>query len=239
MFLSGGFDLSGNIVSEKSENIHTVSAAAPKPVYCFFKRAADILLSLIASAVLLPVFLVISLLIKAEDNGPVLYAHTRAGLNGKSIKVYKFRSMKQGADRLEDFLTSEQIEEYKKEYKLSHDPRISKIGGFLRRTSLDELPQIPINILFLGNMSIVGPRPVMEEETLLYGDDRSLLLSAKPGLTGYWAAYSDKTTGYASGKRQEMELYYVKNRSVMLDIKIILKTVETVFRKAGDSQIDR
>lgn len=230
--------MSGNIVSEKNEKLHS-AAAEPKPFYCFAKRAADILLSLIASVVLLPVFLVISLMIKAEDGGSVLYAHARTGLNGKPIKVYKFRSMKQGADRLEDFLTPEQIEEYKKEYKLSRDPRISRIGGFLRRTSLDELPQIPINILFLGNMSIVGPRPIMEEETELYGENRELLLSAKPGLTGYWAAYSDKTTGYASGKRQEMELYYVKNRSVLLDIKIILKTVETVFRKAGDAQIDR
>ncbi len=224
-----------NFVSEKSENIHTVSVGAPKPVYALFKRSADIVLSLIASAVLLPVFIVISLLIRAEDGGPALYAHTRTGLNGKLIKVYKFRSMKQGADKLESFLTAEQIEEYKKEYKLPHDPRISRIGRFLRRTSLDELPQIPINILFLGNMSIVGPRPVMEEETLLYGEDRSLLLSVKPGLTGYWAAYSDKNTGYASGKRQEMELYYVQSRSVLLDIKIILKTVTTVLKKAGES----
>ena len=205
-----------------------------KPIFDIAKRAADIFISLAASLVLLPIFLIIAAIIKAEDGGSVLYAHNRIGRNGEAIKVYKFRSMKIGADQLEKFLTPEQISEYKTEYKLTDDPRVSRIGKLLRKTSLDELPQIPLNILLRGDMSIVGPRPVMEEETYLYGENRAALLSVKPGLTGYWAAYADKDTGYSSGKRQEMELYYINNRSVFLDIKIILKTVETVFRKAGE-----
>ena len=205
-----------------------------KPIFDFLKRAADIIISLAASLVLLPIFLIIAAIIKAEDGGSVLYAHLRTGKDGVPIKVYKFRSMKIGADQLEKFLTPKQIAEYKTEYKLTDDPRVSRIGKLLRKTSLDELPQIPLNILLKGDMSIVGPRPVMDEETYLYGESRHLLLSVKPGLTGYWAAYAGKDTNYSSGNRQKMELYYINNRSVLLDIRIILKTVETVFRKAGE-----
>ena len=140
--------------------------------------------------------------------------------------------MKKDADDIGKYLTPEQQELFKKEYKLRNDPRVTKTGRFLRRTSLDELPQILINVLILGNMSVVGPRPVVMDETLLYGENRNAFLSVKPGLTGYWAAYADKNTCYENGSRQEMELYYVKNRSVLLDIKIILKTVGTVIRKA-------
>lgn len=98
----------------------------------------------------------------------------------------------------------------------------------LRRTSLDELPQIFMNVLILGNMSVVGPRPVVNEETMLYGEARDAFLSVKPGLTGYWAAYADKDTSYEDGSRQKMELYYVGNRSAALDIRIIFRTVITV-----------
>lgn len=203
-----------------------------KTAYDIFKRLADIIMTLIASVILLIPCAVIALLILAEDGGPVIYAHSRVGKGGKPLKVYKFRSMKKDADDIGKYLTPEQQELFKKEYKLKNDPRVTKIGRVLRRTSLDELPQILINVLILGNMSVVGPRPVVMDETLLYGENRNAFLSVKPGLTGYWAAYADKNTGYENGSRQEMELYYVKNRSVLLDIKIILKTVGTVIRKA-------
>ncbi len=225
-----------NILADKNKYDIAESAsviAEDKPVFDFFKRIADIVLSLAASVVILPLCIIIAAVIRLSDGGNVLYAHSRMGRNGKMIKVYKFRSMKPGADKLSDFLTPEQIELYKKEYKLRDDPRVSRIGAFLRKTSLDELPQIFINVLILGNMSLVGPRPVLEEETLLYGENRSAFLSVKPGLTGYWAAYADDRTSYSDGSRQEMELYYVANRCVALDLKIILKTVFTVFRKAG------
>ena len=206
--------------------------AEKKTGFGFFKRAADILMSFVASLIILIPCAVIALLILAEDGGPVIYAHSRVGLGGKPIKVYKFRSMRRDADNMEKYLTPEQQEEFKKEYKLKNDPRVTRIGSVLRRTSLDELPQIFMNVLIQGNMSVVGPRPVVEEETMLYGDDRETLLSAKPGLTGYWAAYANKNTNYENGSRQQMELYYVTHRSALLDLKIIFKTVETVIRKA-------
>lgn len=208
------------------------SPAEKKRTYEFFKRAADILLSVIASLIILIPCAVIALLIFAEDGGPVIYAHSRVGQGGRPIKVYKFRSMKRDADNMEKYLTPVQQEEFKKEYKLNNDPRVTKIGRLLRRTSLDELPQIFMNVLILGNMSIVGPRPVVNEETLLYGESRDAFLSVKPGLTGCWAAYADKNTGYENGSRQKMELYYISRRSAFFDLKIIFKTVSTVVRKA-------
>lgn len=222
-----------DVISGETESTASDGYTAERKIaYDIIKRAADIIMTLIASVILLIPCAVIALLILAEDGGPVIYAHSRVGKDGKTIKVYKFRSMKKDADDIGKYLTPEQQELFKKEYKLKNDPRVTKIGRVLRRTSLDELPQILINVLILGNMSVVGPRPVVMDETLLYGENRDALLSIKPGLTGYWAAYADKNTGYENGSRQKMELYYVKNRSVMLDIKIILKTVGTVIRKA-------
>ena len=220
---------------EKEQNGTSAEYCSPaekKRAYEFFKRAADILLSFIASIILLIPCAVIALLIFAEDGGPVIYAHSRVGRDGKPIKVYKFRSMKRDADDMGKYFTPRQQEEFKKEYKLKNDPRVTKTGRVLRRTSLDELPQIFMNVLILGNMSVVGPRPVVNEETMLYGEAREAFLSVKPGLTGYWAAYADKNTSYEDGSRQKMELYYVGNRSVLLDLKIIFKTASTVIRKA-------
>lgn len=220
---------------EKEQNGTSAEYCSPaekKRAYEFFKRAADILLSFIASIILLIPCAVIALLIFAEDGGPVIYAHSRVGRDGKPIKVYKFRSMKRDADDMGKYFTPRQQEEFKKEYKLKNDPRVTKTGRVLRRTSLDELPQIFMNVLILGNMSVVGPRPVVNEETMLYGEAREAFLSVKPGLTGYWAAYADKNTSYEDGSRQKMELYYVGNRSVFLDLKIIFKTASTVIRKA-------
>ena len=139
--------------------------------------------------------------------------------------------MKMNADDLESHFTKEQLEIFKSEFKIEDDPRINKVCKFLRKTSLDELPQL-LNIL-QGNLSIVGPRPVVEEELENYGDLTDKFLSVKPGLTGYWQAYVRNDANYASGKRQKMELYYVDNRSFWFDIKIIFKTVSSVFQKTG------
>ena len=159
--------------------------------------------------------------------------------------IYKFRSMKNGADDLEAMLTPKQLEEYKREYKLDDDPRLigykkvgdSKkcFGGIIRRLSIDELPQILFNICILGNMSIVGPRPILESElsehyTLF---EQSVLLSVKPGLTGYWQAYARNDVGYEEHRRQNMELYYVNNQSVWLDVKILFKTISSVILRKG------
>ena len=216
-----------------------------KPVFDFFKRTFDIIVTFIASLFLILPIIVIAITIVAKDKGSPFYFQKRIGKNSKEIKVCKFRSMKIGADNLEKTLTPEQLEEYKKEYKLKDDPRLigyvnpgdgSKcFGAKIRKASIDELPQIFWNILIRGNMSIVGPRPIIESELLenYSPEEQKLLLSVKPGLTGYWQAYARNNIGYVDGERQKMELYYVHNRSVLLDIKILFKTVGAVLRGRG------
>lgn len=202
-----------------------------KPFYECIKRIFDLIVSLVTVIVLSPILLVIALAIRLEDRGPILYRAQRVGRGGKPITVYKFRSMRMNADRLEDMLTPEELEEYKKNFKLEHDPRITKVGAFLRKTSLDELPQL-FNILS-GTLSLVGPRPVLQEETELYGDKRNLLLSCKPGLTGLWQVSGRSNVTYENGRRQALELQYVSQRSLWLDIKILFWTVGAVVRMDG------
>jgi lipopolysaccharide/colanic/teichoic acid biosynthesis glycosyltransferase len=209
-----------------ASNTHSVK---PKPIYDFVKRVFDIVWSLIGLIVLSPVFIILSILVKTTSEGPVFFAHKRVGKGGKTIKIYKFRSMVTNAEELIKQFTPEQKAEYEKNFKLENDPRITKIGNFMRKTSLDELPQL-INIL-KGDISIVGPRPVMDVETKIYGNYRNMLLSVKPGLTGFWAANGRSHTTYT--RRRAMEIYYVKNRSVLLDLKIIFKTFISVFKREG------
>lgn len=229
----------------KIRDVQRTEEPIKKPLYDFFKRAFDIAVSLIASIVLLLPTIMISILISAKDKGNPFYFHERIGKNGAVIRVCKFRSMKKGADDLERMLTPEQLEEYRKEFKLRDDPRLigyknpgdgrKCFGAKLRRMSIDELPQIFFNILVKGNMSVVGPRPILREELEknYTPEEQKLLLSIKPGLTGYWQVYARNDAEYVSGKRQEMELYYIRNRSFWLDIKIIFKTAGVVLRKKG------
>ncbi len=214
-----------------TEVTQTDSEFHKKPVYEAIKRTFDLLVSLAAVIVLSPVLLAIALAIRIEDGGPVLYKAQRVGRYGKPVTVYKFRSMRLHADRLEDMLTPEELAEYHKNYKLTSDPRVTKVGALLRKTSLDELPQL-FNIL-MGQLSLVGPRPVLQEETELYGDKRRLLLSCKPGLTGLWQSRGRSNVTYENGRRQEMELRYVRERSLWLDFKILLWTVKAVVRMDG------
>ena len=202
-----------------------------KPLYELGKRLFDLAVSLVAVVVLSPVLGIICLAVLAEDGGPVLYRAARVGRYGKPIKVYKFRSMRKNADRLEDHLTPEELEEYHRNFKLEKDPRITKVGAFLRKTSLDELPQL-FNII-AGSLSLVGPRPVLQEETELYGEDRDLLLSAKPGLTGLWQAKGRSNITYEDGRRQALELEYVRTRGFLLDLRILVWTVGAVIRMDG------
>ena len=201
-------------------------------IYAFTKRTFDIVSSLLFLVVFSWLYLVLAVLVKCGDGGKVFYFHERVGKNGKTIRIPKFRTMKPNADKLADMLTPEQLEQYKREYKIDNDPRITRIGKFLRRTSLDELPQIWS--IFIGQLSVVGPRPLMREEVEeKYGRDADRLLSVKPGLIGYWASHGRSNCTYESGERQKMELYYVDNRSVGLDIKIIFKTMIGVLKKEG------
>ncbi len=197
--------------------------------YKFFKRITDIILSFILLIGLFPAFAIISLAIKLESKGPILFKHTRIGKDGKIIKIYKFRSMVENAEDLIQKFTPEQMKEYEENYKLSDDPRITKVGKFLRKTSLDELPQL-INII-KGDLAIIGPRPVVANELKKYGTNIKKFLSVTPGLTGYWAANGRSCTSYE--QRMQMELYYIDNLSLKMDVMVFFKTIEAVVRRKG------
>lgn len=206
-----------------------ISDIPNKKVYKVIKRVIDIILSFMGLIILSPIFLIIAIAIKIDSKGPVFFAHNRLGKNGKNINIYKFRTMCDHAeDMIKDF-NDEQKREFKENYKLSNDPRITKVGAVLRKTSLDELPQM-LNIL-KGDLSIIGPRPIIEEEIEKYGPNKAKFLSVKPGLTGYWQANGRSNTSYED--RIKMELYYVDNMSLWLDIKLFFKTILVVIKKDG------
>lgn len=216
------------IKTEDEENKKT------KIAYKFIKRVIDIIGSIIGIVILIPVTAIVYMARKIlkEDDGPLFYEHLRYGKNGKQFRLYKFRSMCMHADKkLKEYLESneEARKEFEKNQKLKNDPRITKLGNFLRKTSLDELPQM-LNIL-KGEMSFIGPRPVVDGEIEKYGTNKAKLLSVKPGLTGYWQVNGRSNTTYE--ERMNMELYYVDNCSLWLDIKIFFKTFIAVFKKEG------
>jgi len=203
-----------------------------KPIYAFFKRGFDIFVSFLVMTLFCWLYLILALVVKCHDGGTAFYAHKRKGLNGKTIYVHKFRSMKMNADNLEEELTEEEIDKYREEYKLEDEKRVTKVGVFLRKTSLDEFPQFWD--VFVGKMSIVGPRPLMPcEVEEKYGADAEKLLSVKPGIVGWWAVNGRNKCTYASGERQRLELYYVDNRGAKLDLKIIFKAFGAVFKREG------
>ena len=206
---------------------------APKRYgYRFVKRAFDIVASGLFLIIFCWLFAILAIMVKCGDGGKIIYKHPRMGKNGKPITISKFRSMRPDADKLERTLTPEQLEEYKREFKIDEDPRITRVGRFLRKTSLDELPQVWD--IFVGRISVVGPRPVVKEEACeKYGPDAAKLLSVKPGMIGWWAANGRSNVTYESGERQKLELYYVDNCSVLLDIKIIFKTIISVIKRDG------
>jgi len=209
--------------------------ARGKKTYDTVKRFCDVVGSLAGLIVLSPVFLIISLLIVFERSGKrVFFKQRRLGMGGKPIYIYKFRTMIDNAEDVRRWLNKEQLAQYYSEYKVEEDPRVTKVGKFLRRTGLDELPQL-VNIL-KGELSIVGPRPIQESETALYGKDKALLLSIRPGLTGYWQAYCSGDTTYTNRKRQRMEIHYVLHRNLLWDIKICFATFGAIVRKAKRGQ---
>ena len=198
-------------------------------MYRIIKRILSILFSVISIIVLSPLFIIISLIVKISSKGSVFFIHERIGLKGKKFKLIKFRTM---VDNAEDMIASfnpEQKKEWEENFKLKDDPRITKIGKFLRKTSLDELPQL-INIL-KGDMSFVGPRPIVEDELSWYGDNKEKLLSVKPGLPGWWAVNGRSDVPYP--ERCDFELYYVDRVSFGFDLLILVKTLGAIVRKDG------
>lgn len=202
--------------------------------YLFWKRFFDILCSFLAIAILSPLLLILFIVQLFLTKGHPIFYDRRVGQHGKRIYVYKFRSMAYDAEtNIDKYLTPEQKEIWLRERKLDNDPRITKFGRFLRKTSIDELPQL-FNILF-GSMSFVGPRPLSEREWLEHFDDegRRVLGLAKPGLTGYWQAYGRSNVTFESGERQRMELEYFAKRNLWFDFMILLKTIPAVFNEDG------
>lgn len=218
-----------NIYALENTEVSNENILKRQSPYRYIKRFMDVILATIALVVLSPIFLIIAIAIKIESNGPVFFKHTRIGKNGKIIKLYKFRSMVINAEELIKSFTPEQMKEYKENYKLTNDPRITKIGKFLRKTSLDELPQL-LNII-KGDLSIIGPRPVVTDELEKYGANTEKFLSVTPGLTGYWAANGRSCTTYK--QRMQMELYYIDNLSLKMDVKVFFKTIEAVIKREG------
>lgn len=219
--------------SDVGTQVNDLAGDIAKGLTLATKRLIDICGALVGIAILLPLTVVVAIINFAnKENGPLFYSQKRIGKNGKYFKMYKFRSMVVGADEILKKLLEEN-EDLRKEFeetrKLQDDPRITKVGRFLRKTSLDEFPQF-INVL-KGEMSLVGPRAVIDGEIEKFGEHKEEVLSVKPGITGYWAANGRSNTSY--DERVEMETYYANNISILLDIQILLKTVISVIKKEG------
>jgi undecaprenyl-phosphate galactose phosphotransferase len=197
------------------------------------KRLFDLTLSVLMLPILLPTILIIGVLIKLDSRGPIFYTQERVGKNGKKFKVIKFRSMYTNAyELLKEFLEKnpELRQEYETFRKLKNDPRVTKVGKFLRKTSLDELPQI-FNVL-KGEMSLVGPRPVTKEEIDKYYKDYAIYYyEVLPGITSLWQISGRSDTSY--DERVELDVWYVKNWNLWLDIVILIKTIKVVLKREG------
>lgn len=216
----------GNDASVAAANATT--AYVKKPVFDFFKRVFDVVASFLGLVILSPLFLVVAILIFAEDKGNPFYCQTRIGKNGKPFKMFKFRSMCKDADQLLPQL-QELNEVDGPVFKIKDDPRITKIGKAIRRCSIDELPQL-LNIL-IGNMSVVGPRPPLPNEVEQYTECQLQRLSIKGGLTCIWQVSGRSDLPFEDWV--EMDLDYIRRRSPLLDLKLILLTVRIVFTGKG------
>lgn len=196
-----------------------------KKGYLFFKRVIDILGSIVGLILFLPISVLISIAIKIEDpKGKILFCQERVGINNKTFKMYKFRSMVSNAEELLKDI-SELNEMDGPVFKIKEDPRITKVGKFIRKTSLDEIPQF-FNIL-KGDMTLVGPRPPLECEVDNYGDYEMQRLTVKPGLTCYWQIGGRNSIDFK--KWVELDLKYIEERNIFVDIKIIFKTFFVLF----------
>lgn len=213
--------LEGNVVKERS-----------KILYKVIKRTFDIVVSLVGCIFLLPIIIIVKIsYLISKDHNSIFYTQTRIGKNGKEFKLYKFRSMIPNADKVLKKLLKNPIykDEWERNQKLENDPRITKMGKILRKTSLDELPQM-INVL-KGDMSMIGPRPLVKGELDAHHGNHAIYESVRPGISGWWAVNGRSATTYE--KRLELEYYYCENCSLILDIKCFFMTITTVLHKKG------
>lgn len=199
-------------------------------VYLFIKRVLDILISLTGIILLFPISIVIKLLyIINKDKYTIFYKQERVGKNGKAFIMYKYRTMIPNASNYLTEVISNNKYEWKKYRKIGNDPRITKIGRILRKSSIDELPQL-INVL-KGDMSLIGPRPLLKGELDYYKGNHDKYEKYKPGITGYWACNGRNNINYK--ERLKLEYYYCDNIGLFLDIKIFLKTIIIIIKRVG------
>ncbi len=225
----GEVAVADSVVEVKEQERDLIIIVKGGKIYSLFKRLFDIFCSFIAIIVLSPVLLIIGLLVKLTSKGPVFYVSTRIGKDGKPFKFYKFRSMKKDAEKeLVNLL--EQNETQGITFKMKDDPRITKFGKFIRKTSLDELPQL-FNIL-KGDMSIVGPRPCTDREYALYSEKDKKRLLVPQGLTGEWQTRGRSDTTFDEMVDMDLE-YITSKRGFWYDIKLILLTIPAVLKSKG------
>ena len=209
-----------------------LTAGAPKKGgagYLVAKRVFDVVFSAGVCIVLAIPVVAACAAICIDTPGKPFFRQERIGQGGKRIYIFKLRTMVSDAhEHPEKYMTASQLETWKREQKLDNDPRITRVGRVLRRTSLDELPQF-INVL-TGDLSVIGPRPVTLEETYEYGDARDEVLACRPGITGWWAATDRNDSTWQSGQRQARELFYVRHQSLGLDARVFVKTFKAMRR---------
>ncbi|WP_084764994.1 sugar transferase [Clostridium intestinale] len=206
------------------ENQLDIEREESKLMYNFVKRFIDIFCSSLGILLLSPVFIVVGTIIKLDSKGPIIFSQKRVGKDGKEFKMYKFRSMVVNAEELKKKLMH-QNEMSGPMFKMKDDPRITKIGKFIRKTSIDELPQL-INVL-KGEMSLVGPRPSLPKEVAQFEPWMMRRLDVKPGLTCYWQVSGRNNIDFDDWMK--LDIKYVEDRSIKLDIKLIFKTVFVLF----------
>lgn len=197
--------------------------------YLAAKRAFDVAFSAVVCAVLAVPVAIACAAIAIDSPGSPIFRQERVGQHGRPIRILKLRTMVADAHEApERYMTPEQLEAWRREQKLDDDPRVTRVGRLLRRTSLDELPQF-LNVL-AGDLSVIGPRPVTLEETWEFGDARDELLSCRPGITGWWQVTERNRATWADGERQLLELFYVRHASVALDARVFARTFKAMRR---------
>ena len=194
------------------------------------KSVLDILLSIIFLIITSPIIILISIILTIQFKHLPIFKQKRIGKNGRSFYIYKFQTMVDDSKNIFDNFPNELKMKYYKNYKLENDPRVTKIGSILRKFSLDELPQL-INVL-KGEMSLVGPRPVVKEELKKYGKNTDKLLSVTPGMTGFWQVNGHNHLTYS--QRIKLDMFYIDNISFKLDALIIIKTLTLFFKRKGE-----
>lgn len=200
-------------------------------IYRAVKRLFDIFLSVLLLVLLSPFFLLFTAIIFLYDLHNPFYMQERVGRYGKKFRIIKFRSMRKDAEDFDKYFSEDQKSHFENEYKIDDDPRITPVGRFIRKFSIDELPQL-LNVLS-GKMSMIGPRPLTEKETYFFGEDRELLLSVTPGITGLWQVSGRNALTYESGERQKCELTYVRSFGFKMDLKVFCKTFAVILGGSG------